>query len=255
MSRRFPWVLASVPWSDQTCFTRGTWHGKPLFSCKTADRSVLATPRQLAAMGKRPGGQDPVAFLYFRCRKAGKLTFANLYLIEKAKPKRPMTPARWEAHRKMMAARRTCRECGETGWAELPKAHRTCEACLCSAGLDPGSYLHDYLVGEPTLTPEDYASFAAVPNPLTWKGNVAMTTEPRAARISDAINAAFARVGEMDRHRPAESGRLLPTDTAAADLYAHAASLAEALALDMRAAELAFRPVLGVDQDPGGAAA
>lgn len=35
-----------------------------------------------------------MAFLYFRCRKANKLVFANLYLIHAAKPVRPMTPAR-----------------------------------------------------------------------------------------------------------------------------------------------------------------
>ncbi|GAA3554323.1 hypothetical protein GCM10022222_42480 [Amycolatopsis ultiminotia] len=164
MSRRFPWVLAPVEWSEQAWFTRGVWHAKPLFSHHTADRTVLATKRQLRAMGKRPGGQDPCAFLYFRCRKAGKLVFANLYLIEKAKPVRPMTPARQAALDKAMAARRTCRGCGETGWAELPKAHRTCEACLAEAGLEPDSYLHDYLVGDPTLTADEHAALtAAIP--------------------------------------------------------------------------------------------
>jgi hypothetical protein len=149
-------VLASVPWSEQTCYTRGVWHGKPLFSHHTADRTVLATRRQLRARGLRPGGQDPSAFLYFRCRRAGKLVFADLYLISKAKPVRPMTPARQAALDKAMAARRTCRQCGETGWAELPKARRVCEACLYTFGLAPDSYLHDYLVGEPTLPADDH---------------------------------------------------------------------------------------------------
>lgn len=158
MSRRFPWVLAPVSWSQQTQFTRGTWHGKPLLSRGIADRTVLATTRQLRAMGKRPGGQDPVAFLYFRCRKACKLVFASLYLIDAAKPVRPMTPARWATHHKMMAARRTCRECRETSYAELPKAHRTCEPCLYSLGLDPDSYLHDFLTGEPTMGAADHAA-------------------------------------------------------------------------------------------------
>ncbi len=160
MTRRFPWVLTTVAWSSDTEFTRGTWHGKPLLSHGIADRTVLATRRQLRAMGKRPGGQDPVAFLYFRCRKASKLVFADLYLIDKAKPVRPMTPARWAAHRKMMAARRTCRECGDLGWAELPKEHRTCEACLYTAGLDPDSYLHDFLIGTPTLTATEHAELS-----------------------------------------------------------------------------------------------
>ncbi|GAA1986454.1 RRQRL motif-containing zinc-binding protein [Amycolatopsis minnesotensis] len=163
MSRRFPWVLAPVPWSEETWFTRGTWLGKPLFSPRTADRSVLATKRQLRAKGLRPGGQDPCAFLVLRPRKAGKLVFANLYLIVKAKPVRPMTEARWAAHRKMMAARRTCRECGDLGWAELPKAHRTCEACLYTAGLDPDSYLHDYLAGQPTLSAAEHEALTEYP--------------------------------------------------------------------------------------------
>lgn len=171
MSRQFPWVLTAVSWSTQTEFTRGTWHGKPLLSHGIADRAVLATTRQLRTMGKRPGGQDPVAFLYFRCRKAGKLVFANLYLIDAAKPVRPMTPARQAALDKAMAARRTCRECRETGYAELPKAHRTCEPCLYALGrLDPDHYLHDYLVGEPVADAADHAALdqAALGALSTW---------------------------------------------------------------------------------------
>lgn len=162
MARRYPWVLAAVAWSDDLEFTRGRWNGKPLLSHNTAPRNLLATRRQLRSVGKRPGGQDPVAFLYFRCRKAAKIVYANLYLIADAKPVRPMTPARTAALAKAMAARRTCRVCGETGWAELPRAHRTCEACLYTAGLPADSYLHEYLIGEPTL---DAAGHAALPNP------------------------------------------------------------------------------------------
>jgi hypothetical protein len=165
VTRRFPWVLTTVCWSPDTEFTRGTWHGKPLLSYGIADPTVLATRRQLRAAGKRPGGQDPVAHLYFRCRRAGKLVFADLYLIEKAKPVRPMTPGRRAALDKALAARRTCRECRETGYAELPKAHRTCEACLYSLGLlEPTSYVHDYLTGEPI--PPDYHHF---PSDLSGK--------------------------------------------------------------------------------------
>ncbi|GAB3380777.1 hypothetical protein [Amycolatopsis echigonensis] len=80
-----------------------------------------------------------------------------------------------------------------------------------------------------------------------------MTTEPRASRLSDAIKAAYHRVGELDQQHPAGGGRLLPSDTLAADRYAYAAQLAEAIADDLRAAELAFRPIPGLDQDPGGA--
>jgi len=157
VARRFPWVLAAVSWSDQTQFTRGTWRGKPLLSHGIADRTVLATRRQLRAMGKRPGGQDPCAFLYFRCRKAGKLVFANLYLIALAKPVRPMTPAKAAALGKAMAARRTCRGCGECGWKDLPKTDRLCEPCQIEVyALDPDSYLHDFLGGEPTVGADHY---------------------------------------------------------------------------------------------------
>jgi hypothetical protein len=172
-SRQFPWDLRDVPWSDCPEFTRGTWEGTILLSYGTGPRTLLATKRQLRAVGLRPGGQDPVAVLYFRCRRAGKLTFANLYLIAKALPVRPMTPARWAALDRAMAARRTCRTCGDTGYAELPKAHRTCEACLYSAGnLDPASYIHDYLVGTPVAA--EAATWGNCGNP----GNRAGRTVP-----------------------------------------------------------------------------
>ncbi|MFI5607247.1 RRQRL motif-containing zinc-binding protein [Amycolatopsis sp. NPDC051903] len=161
MARRFPWVLAAVAWSQDLEYTRGRWHGRPLLSRNTAPRHLLATRRQLRARDLRPGGQDPVAFLYFRCRKAGKLVYANLYLIADAKPVRPMTPARQSALDKALAARRTCRQCGEIGWAELPKLHRTCEACLYSVGLAPDSYLHEYVIGEPTVSPTDLPVYSA----------------------------------------------------------------------------------------------
>ncbi|WP_020673860.1 RRQRL motif-containing zinc-binding protein [Amycolatopsis nigrescens] len=154
------WDLRPVPWSDLREYTRGLADdGTILLSYGTGPRDKLATKRQLRAMGLRPGGQDPVAVLYFRCRKACRLTFANLYLVEKALPVRPMTPARQAALDKAMAARRTCRECGETGYAELPKAGRTCEPCRYTLGLlDPLDYLHDFLAGESTFGPAGHAA-------------------------------------------------------------------------------------------------
>ncbi|GAB3479610.1 RRQRL motif-containing zinc-binding protein [Amycolatopsis cihanbeyliensis] len=156
--RRFPWDLRPVPWSDLPEFTRGTLEGLPLLSWGIGPQEKLATRRQLRAMGLRPGGQDPVALLYFRCRKACTQVVAELFLIEKAQPVRPMTPARRAALAKAMAARRTCRQCGETGYAELPRAHRTCEPCRYTLGqLDPTDYLHDYLTGTPTLAAGEHA--------------------------------------------------------------------------------------------------
>src|SRR5690348_4993732 len=110
--RQHPWVLAAVSWSADLEFTRGRADGVHLLSWGIAPRDRLATKRQLRAKGLRPGGQDPVAVLYFRCRTASKMVYANLYRIDRAKPVRPMTPARQSALDKAMAARRTCRQCG-----------------------------------------------------------------------------------------------------------------------------------------------
>lgn len=159
--RQYPWDLRPVPWSDRTEFTRGTRDGLILLSYGIAPREKLATRRQLRAMGLRPGGQDPVALLYFRYRRANKQVFAELFLIDRAKPIRPMTDARRHALRKAMQARRTCRECGETSLVELPRAHRLCEPCRFELGhLDPWDYLHDYVQGTPTLAPEELCGAA-----------------------------------------------------------------------------------------------
>lgn len=158
--RQYPWVLEPVPWSDLAEFTRGSLDGVILLSWGIAPRDKLATRRQLRAMGKRPGGQDPAAVLYFRCRKAATRVYANLYLVERAKPVRPMTQARRAALAKAMTARRTCRQCREVAEAELPRAYRVCEPCRYRLGLAPDDYLHDYLIGEPTLAPERVAALA-----------------------------------------------------------------------------------------------
>ncbi|MGV9701902.1 RRQRL motif-containing zinc-binding protein [Streptomyces sp. NPDC003483] len=70
----------------------------------------LATRRQLRAAGLRPGGQDVAAELQRPRRRRGPLV-AYLYRIDRAKPVRPMTPARWAALAKANAARRTCPKC------------------------------------------------------------------------------------------------------------------------------------------------
>lgn len=154
--RQHPWDLRPVPWSDCAEFTRGTRDGVILLSYGIAPRDKLATRRQLRAMGLRPGGQDPVALLYFRYRPAHKHVFAELFLIERAKSIRPMTDAKQRALAKAMAARRTCRQCGEIALAELPRAHRLCEPCRFELGyLEPWDYLHDYVQGTPTLAPDE----------------------------------------------------------------------------------------------------
>ena len=106
MGRRFSWVwVESVPWAAGAVLTRGAVDGLPLLSWGCAPRDRLATRRQLRARGLRPGGADPVAVLYVRHRASGRRNFASLYLVERAKPVRPMTPAKRAALDKANRAR------------------------------------------------------------------------------------------------------------------------------------------------------
>jgi hypothetical protein len=129
--KSFPWVLAeSVPWADGPQFTRGTHDGLPLLSYGCAPRDKLATFRQLRAMGLRPNGQDPVAVLYVRHSASKKTVFASLYLIEKAAPVRPMTPAKWTALAKANLARRICGRCGKDPLYVMPTSTGICWTCF-----------------------------------------------------------------------------------------------------------------------------
>ncbi|GGW45158.1 hypothetical protein CP966_20175 [Streptomyces galilaeus] len=88
----------------------------------------LATVRQLRARGLRPGGQDVVAQIERPRRRRGALV-AYLYEIDKAKPVRPMTPARWAALAKANTARRTCPECGRDAGYVIPASLGMCVPC------------------------------------------------------------------------------------------------------------------------------
>ena len=79
--------------------------GVPVFRYGWAPPS-FSTVRQLAADGLRPGGQDIAGFLAWG--PANRPRWAYLYLVELAKPKREMTPARWAAVAAMNAAHRIC---------------------------------------------------------------------------------------------------------------------------------------------------
>lgn len=129
MARQFPWVLADVAWSPVQEFTRGKHLGLPLLSWGTAPRHLLATRRQLRAMGLRPNGQEPVAYMYFRCRRACKQVFAELFLISTAAPKRIATPAQHTAIAKANLARRICGECGRDAGYVVPREHGKCHPC------------------------------------------------------------------------------------------------------------------------------
>ncbi|MER5403573.1 RRQRL motif-containing zinc-binding protein [Streptomyces sp. NPDC002769] len=87
-----------------------------------------ATRRQLRAAGLRPGGQDPAAQLERPRRHRGPL-IAYLYRIDRAKPVRPMTPARWAALAKANAARRICSECRRDAGYVIPPSLGMCPTC------------------------------------------------------------------------------------------------------------------------------
>ncbi|MDQ1018307.1 RRQRL motif-containing zinc-binding protein [Streptomyces afghaniensis] len=90
----------------------------------------LATRRQLRALGLRPGGQDVAAQLERPRRRRGPLV-AYLYLVEQAKPVRPMTPAKWAALAKANAARRICPECRRDAGYVIPPSLGMCTPCAC----------------------------------------------------------------------------------------------------------------------------
>ncbi|MFC8974748.1 RRQRL motif-containing zinc-binding protein [[Kitasatospora] papulosa] len=87
-----------------------------------------ATRRQLRALGLRPGGQDVAAQLERPRRRRGPLV-AYLYRIDRAKPVRPMTPARRAALTKAMAARRVCPNCRTDAGYCIPRSLGMCVAC------------------------------------------------------------------------------------------------------------------------------
>ncbi|WP_421110838.1 RRQRL motif-containing zinc-binding protein [Streptomyces sp. NEAU-S77] len=88
----------------------------------------LATRRQLRAIDLRPGGQDVAAELQRPRRRRGPLV-AYLYRIDRAKPVRPMTPARWAALAKANAARRICPTCRRDAGYVIPPSLGMCTLC------------------------------------------------------------------------------------------------------------------------------
>jgi hypothetical protein len=87
-----------------------------------------ATYRQLRALGLRPGGQDVAAQLERPRRRRGPLV-AYLYRVDRAKPVRPMTAARWAALAKANTARRTCPQCRRDAGYVIPTSLGTCVPC------------------------------------------------------------------------------------------------------------------------------
>ena len=84
----------------------------------------LATKRQLDAVGLRPGGHDPVAQLVW---PGG--SWAALYDISKAVPKRAMTPGLHRSVDAMLRARRICPGCGEDAGYCISRRLGVCTNC------------------------------------------------------------------------------------------------------------------------------
>lgn len=99
------------------------WHAAP---------AGLATRRQLAAEGLRPGGSPVVGELQRRRRRGRQPLVAYLYEVAAAVPKREPTEGNRRAVDAMLAARRTCRTCGVMFEFCLP-AGLICLACDSAA--------------------------------------------------------------------------------------------------------------------------
>ncbi|MFF7595837.1 RRQRL motif-containing zinc-binding protein [Streptomyces mirabilis] len=105
----------------------GSQFGIPTYPWRYAPKG-LATRRQLRARGLRPGGQQIAAQVLRPRYRRGPLT-AYLYRVDRAKPVRPMTPARWAALAKANLARRTCPKCRSDAGYVIPASLGMCVPC------------------------------------------------------------------------------------------------------------------------------
>ncbi|MFF1470104.1 RRQRL motif-containing zinc-binding protein [Streptomyces mirabilis] len=105
----------------------GSQFGIPTYPWRYAPKG-LATRRQLRARGLRPGGQQIAAQVLRPRHRRGPLT-AYLYRVDRAKPVRPMTPARWAALAKANLARRTCPTCRTDAGYVIPTSLGMCVPC------------------------------------------------------------------------------------------------------------------------------
>lgn len=104
----------------------GHKYGIPTFPWQMAPDG-LATRRQLAAAGLRPGGQSPAAQVMWVRRGSDRVAY--LYEIDRALTKRPATPAQLRAVRKANRARRICPTCGEDAGYTIPRSLGECVDC------------------------------------------------------------------------------------------------------------------------------
>lgn len=111
----------------------GARYGIPTYPWRMAPEEY-ATFRQLRTRGLRPGGQGVAAQVLWysrRYRSTGKspIRVAYLYRLDRAKPVRPMTPAKWAALAKANAARQVCPECRRDAGYRIPTSLGMCVAC------------------------------------------------------------------------------------------------------------------------------
>ncbi|WP_274916541.1 RRQRL motif-containing zinc-binding protein [Streptomyces sp. WZ-12] len=113
----------------------GARYGIPTYPYHLAPDG-LVTRRQLRARGLRPGGQPVAAQVLWRSRRTRSgVRAAYLYRLDLARPVRPMTPAKWAAVERALAARRTCPVCGRDAGYTLPTSLGTCLNCAKSLAL------------------------------------------------------------------------------------------------------------------------
>ena len=113
-------------WDGRWWPCAGRYAGAPVFRYGWAP-SGLATVRQLAAKGLRPGGQDVAGWLVWG--PANRPRWAYLYRLDLAVPKRAMTPARWAAIKRCNAAQRVCPTCGHDDGYRIPRSLGECWPC------------------------------------------------------------------------------------------------------------------------------
>ncbi|SRR6266568_7532347 len=111
----------------------GRRFGMPTWPWRMAPAG-LATRRQLAAEGLRPGGQPPAGQVCWSSRRRSpgwrcRTRFALLYRVELALPRREPSLPQLVALAKADAARRTCPSCGATRGYVIPRSLGECLDC------------------------------------------------------------------------------------------------------------------------------
>jgi hypothetical protein len=106
--------------------TGGRHGGLPTYPWQMAPKG-LATVRQLAAQGLRPGRQPIAAQILWS--RYGRIRVAYLYRVDLAKPKRKPSTAQLLAIAAALLARQICPLCGEARGYYIPRRTGCCLTC------------------------------------------------------------------------------------------------------------------------------